>query len=148
MFENTHLPMKCLPSDLLWEYRIEVVFMERPCIMLTFLTRMVCRGVSSFVTGCPCCVWDREFTTCPVCGDVLWHSPERNFAVSAQATGLHNAFGNRTAISPRNQCVKHNSAKGIWLYDRCCGIVLYIGNDCLHIQWPIPFNQFYSVLDK
>ena len=40
--------------------------MERPCIVLTFPNRIVCRGVSGLLTGFPCCLSDRWLTTCPM----------------------------------------------------------------------------------
>ena len=46
-------------------YLTEYTLMGQPCIVLPFPTRLVCMGVSSFVTGCPCCVWDSEWTICP-----------------------------------------------------------------------------------
>ena len=53
---------------LLSEYRIELFLLERPCIVATFPTtcRIVCRGVSSFVTGCPCSICDRTLTHFPM----------------------------------------------------------------------------------
>ena len=38
--------------------------MELPCTGFTFLTRILCSGVTCFVTGCPCGVWCRWLTTC------------------------------------------------------------------------------------
>ena len=34
--------------------------------VLTFPTRIFCRGVSGFVSGCPCCVWGYGLPTCPL----------------------------------------------------------------------------------
>ena len=39
--------------------------MELPYIGFAFLTRIPCRGVPGFVTGCLCGVWCRRLTTCP-----------------------------------------------------------------------------------
>ena len=47
----------CLPSDLLWEFQIKLFAKEILCIGLIFRTRMFCRGVSDFMTVCPCGVW-------------------------------------------------------------------------------------------
>ena len=40
------LPFMFLFSDLLWEYRIELVAMELPCMGFIFPTRIFCRDVS------------------------------------------------------------------------------------------------------
>ena len=35
--------------------------------MFTFPTRIFYRGVAGFATDCPCSVWCRGLTTCPLC---------------------------------------------------------------------------------
>ena len=64
---TTHITGVRLSSDLLCEYWIEIVAMEPPCIIFTFLIRINYRGVLSFVAGCSCGVWCRGLTTCTLC---------------------------------------------------------------------------------
>ena len=50
--------------------------MELPCIGLAFTIRIFCKGISGFVTGCPCGVWYRGLATCslyvgPICGKTI-----------------------------------------------------------------------------
>ena len=42
------------------------------CIMFIFPTRIFCRAVSDFMTRCPCDVWRRGLTTCPLWEYMFW----------------------------------------------------------------------------
>ena len=55
-----------LPLDILLEYWIEHVSFGLLYVMFTFPTRIFYRGVPSFTTDCPCDVWCRGLTTCPL----------------------------------------------------------------------------------
>ena len=61
----THLPTAFLPSDFLWEYRIELFVRELPCMVFALQTSIFCMCISCFVTGCPCGAWGRKLTMRP-----------------------------------------------------------------------------------
>ena len=52
--------------DILLEYWIEHVSFGLLYVMFTFPTRIFYRGVPDFATDCPCGVWCRGLTTCPL----------------------------------------------------------------------------------
>ena len=59
----TQLPRLFLLPRLLWEYRVELITMELPCIVFIFPAKIFCRSVSGFVTGCLCGVWGGRLTS-------------------------------------------------------------------------------------
>ena len=63
------------PLDILLEYWIGHVSFGLLYVMFTFPTRIVYRGVPGFATDCPCGVWCRGLTTCPLYVDpFFWKS--------------------------------------------------------------------------
>ena len=50
-----------------------LVVMELLGIKSTFPTRIICRGVSGFMTSCSCGVWFSELTVCPLYVGPLFH---------------------------------------------------------------------------
>ena len=54
------------PLDILLEYWIEHVTFGLFYVMFTFPARILYRGVPGFATDCPCGVWCRGLTTCPL----------------------------------------------------------------------------------
>ena len=54
------------PLDILLEYWIEHVSFGLLWVMFTFPTKIFYRGVPGFATNCPCGVWCRGLTTCPL----------------------------------------------------------------------------------
>ena len=54
------------PLYILFEYWIEHVSFGLLYVMFTFPTRIFYRGVPGFATDCPCGVWCRWLTTCPL----------------------------------------------------------------------------------
>ena len=56
-----------MTSDMLWEYRTELVAVEFPCVVFTFPPNLFCRGVSSFVT-CGRDVWAPAPVYCSIFG--------------------------------------------------------------------------------
>ena len=66
-----------LSLNILFEYSTEQVTFGLLCVMFRFSSRMFCKGVSGFATGCPCDVWYRALTTCllyvgPLLGNLVW----------------------------------------------------------------------------
>ena len=59
-----HLIVTVVPLDILLEYWIEHVTFRLLYVTFTFPTRIFCRGVPGFATGCPCGIWFRGLTTC------------------------------------------------------------------------------------
>ena len=57
-------PRMFLSLDLLWEYRIQHGAYGPLYVTSSYSTWIFCRGVSGFVTDCPCGVWCRGLTTC------------------------------------------------------------------------------------
>ena len=72
-------PWAFLPLDILPEYCIEHVTFGLLYVMFTFPTRIFYRGVTGFVTGCPCGVWCRGLTTCLLYVGLLVGSLVLNF---------------------------------------------------------------------
>ena len=64
VFYNTSPPRMFLSLDLLWEYRIQHGANGPLYFTSSYSTWIFCRGVSGFVTDCPCGVWCRGLTTC------------------------------------------------------------------------------------
>ena len=64
VFYNTSPPRMFLSLDLLWEYRIQHGANGPLYVTSCYSTWIFCRGVSGFVTDCPCDVWCRGLTTC------------------------------------------------------------------------------------
>ena len=50
-------------SAFAWDYCIELADTKLLYVRVTFANRMICRGLSSFVTGCPWYAWYRVLTT-------------------------------------------------------------------------------------
>ena len=59
-------PWMFLPLDILLEYWIEHVSSGLLYVMFTIPTRIFYREVPGFATDCPCGVWCRGLTTCPL----------------------------------------------------------------------------------
>ena len=66
VFYNTSPPRMFLSLDLLWEYRIQHGANGPLYVTSSYSTWIFCRGVSGFATDCPCGVWRRGLTTCPL----------------------------------------------------------------------------------
>ena len=64
VFHNTSPPRMFLSLDLLWEFRIQYGTNGPLYVTPSYSTWIFCRGVSGFVTDCPCGVWCRGLTTC------------------------------------------------------------------------------------
>ena len=64
VFYNTSPPRMFLSLDFLWEYRIQHGANGPLYVTPSYSTWIFCRGVSGFVTDCPCGVWCRGLTTC------------------------------------------------------------------------------------
>ena len=64
VFYNLSPPMMFLSLDLLSEYRIQHGANGPLYVTSSYSTWIFCRGVSGFVTDCPCGVWSRGLTTC------------------------------------------------------------------------------------
>ena len=54
MSENTLSPMMFYHPTSFENTGLNSFLVERPCIVLTFPAMAICKGVSSFVTDCPC----------------------------------------------------------------------------------------------
>ena len=63
---NTSPPRMFLSLDLLWEYRIQHGANGPLYVTSNYSTWIFCRGFSGFATDCPCGVWCRGLTTCPL----------------------------------------------------------------------------------
>ena len=61
---NAHLPRSFRPLNIPFENWIEPVIIGLLHVMFRLSFRIFYRGVSSFVTDCPCGVWCRGLTTC------------------------------------------------------------------------------------
>ena len=55
----TYHPGMFLSLDFVWEYWIELIAMELPCIRFTCLNKIFCRVAQGFMTGCIYGVWLR-----------------------------------------------------------------------------------------
>ena len=64
VFYNPSPPRMFLSLDLLWEYRFQHGANRPLNVTSRYSTWIFCRGVSGFVTDCPCGVWCRGLTTC------------------------------------------------------------------------------------
>ena len=64
VFYNISPPRMFLSLDLLREYRIQHGANGPLYVTSSYSTWIFCRGVSGFVTDCPCGVWCRGLTTC------------------------------------------------------------------------------------
>ena len=64
----SHLPGCFLSLDLLSEYRIQHGAIAPLYVTSSYSTWIFCRAVSGFATVCPCGVWCRRLTICPLHG--------------------------------------------------------------------------------
>ena len=64
VFYNPSPPRMFLSLDLLSEYRIQYGAIGPLYVTSSYSTWIFCRGVSGFVTDCPCGVWCCGLTTC------------------------------------------------------------------------------------
>ena len=140
-----------LSSDHLSEHRIGLVVIELPCVRFTFPTRIICKGISDFVTGCSCGGWRCGLTTwllyvSPLFNKTVWneligkcHVLENSFflVLCKYNNSIHwytqpNFWG---SLTPIRNVQWASSWKGCILITKHCTILQFCMIICFKIFW-------------